>query len=149
MAKSPKENDKQKKARDLYMTGHFTQLQVAEIAGVVPRTIQRWVEAEGWDIILESTKSSKEKRIVKYKGYLKAIEEKIEKRENPDERYPTTAEIDQMTKLESIIKKLQDNASIGEIVMYSKNVCTFVQGYDVEKAKEVSGIFDAYIKSLI
>lgn len=149
MAKSPKENDKQSKARGLYVTGLFTQAQIAEYVGVVPRTIQRWVEAENWDIILESTKSSKEKRIAKYKGYLKAIEEKIEKRENPDERYPTTAEIDQMTKLESIIKKLQDNASIGEIVMYSKNVCTFVQAYDVDKAKEVSGIFDAYIKSLI
>ncbi|MBF0576608.1 hypothetical protein [Dysgonomonas sp. GY617] len=149
MAKTPKENDKQAKARSLYMTGQFTQTQLADIVGVVPRTIMRWAEAESWDVILESTKSSKEKRIAKYKGYLKSIEEKIESRESTNDAYPTTAEIDQMTKLESIIKKLQDNASIGEIVMYSKNVCTFVQGYDVEKAKELVGVFDAYIKSLI
>lgn len=148
MAKSPKENDKQKKAYDLYITGHFTQTQIAELVGVAARTIQRWIEAERWDILLESTKSSKEQRIAKYKGYLQSIELRIEGRDET-ERYPTTAEIDQMTKLESIIKKLQDNASIGEIVMYSKNVCTFVQAYDVEKAKEMSGIFDAYIKSLI
>lgn len=149
MAKIQKKDDKRDKARSLYMTGQFTQSQIADIVGVSSRTIIRWVEAESWDVILESSKSTKEKRIAKYQGYLQSIEQRIETREDPNERHPTTAEIDQMAKLESIIKKLRDDASIGEVVMYSKNLCAFVQAYDLEKAKEISVVCDGYIKSLI
>lgn len=135
-------------ARSLYMTGHYTQKEIADIIGVSSRTVLRWVATEKWDIILESMTTSKEKRIAKYQRYLSDIEAAIENRPE-GQRMPTSAEIDQMTKLENIIKKLQDKASIGEIVHFSKNVCLFVKSYDLEKAKELSGIFDAYIKSLI
>lgn len=147
MAKIQEKDDKRNRAYDFYMTGQFTQSQIAEIVGRSLRTIQRWIEDGKWDKILESTKSTKEKRIAKYQGYLQSIEKRIETRDEID-RFPTTGEIDQMAKLENIIKKLQDKASIGEIVMFSKNICRHVQAYDVEKSKQVSNIFDDYIKTL-
>lgn len=148
MAKSPKQDKAKESARSLYMTGQFQQKEIAEIVGVSARTLVRWVAVEKWDVIFESLKSSKEKRIAKYQKYLNEIEIKIENRDEGD-RLPTNPEIDQMAKIENIIKKLQDKASVGEIVQFSRNVCLFVQAYDVEKSKEISGIFDAYIKSLV
>lgn len=148
MTKKNKQDRARDSARSLYMTGQFTQKQIAEIVNVSPRTILRWVHEDKWDVILDTIQGSREKRITKYQKYLADIETTIESRPI-GQRMPTSAEIDQMSKLENIIKKLTDTASLGEIVQYSKNVCLFVQQYDVEKAKELSGIFDNYIKSLV
>lgn len=148
MAKTQKKDTSKESAKELFMTGQFTQDQIAEIVGKSRRTIIRWVDEGKWDIILESITTSKAKRIAKYQKYLSDLEKDIEEREEM-KGVPTNAEIDKMTKLENIIKKLQESASLGEVVMITKNITLFVQGYDVEKSKELVGIFDAYVKTLV
>ncbi|WP_165026803.1 terminase gpP N-terminus-related DNA-binding protein [Dysgonomonas sp. ZJ279] len=147
MARTPKKNDKKANAKALFMTGNFQQKEIAEVVGVTPKTITEWVRNEKWDLILESQTSTKEKRIARYQKYLNDSYEIIENRPI-SENIPTNGEIDRINKLESTIKKLQDKASIGEIVTMSREVLNFTRtAFDIDKAKELSAVFDAYIKS--
>lgn len=148
MGRTPKKDDKKESAKALYMTGQFTQKQIAGIVKVAPQTLVRWVAAEKWDVILESRTTTKDARIAEYQQYLTELKAGISEREE-GKRFPSTAEIDQMAKLESIIKKLNDEANLGELVNFTIDLLNFVRLTDLSKAQELEAICDAYIKSKV
>lgn len=148
MGQPKKKDNKKESAKALYMTGQFSQKQIAEIVKTTPQTLTRWVTSEKWDVLLESMTTTKEKRIAKYQQYLSDLNDTIEKREE-GARYPSSAEIDQINKLEATIKKLQDKSDLGEMVHFTIDVLNYVRSFDPDKAKELNDIFDAYIKSKV
>ena len=61
-------------------------------------------------------------------------------------RFANSKQADTMNKLASAARKLETEASIADIIEVSKRIITWFRQFDFEKAKEISNLFDAFIK---
>ena len=63
------------------------------------------------------------------------------------QRFPSKAEADSLCTIRDSIIAFEGETSIREIVDVSRGVLTWLRPVDFEKAKEISHIFDQFIKS--
>ena len=61
-------------------------------------------------------------------------------------RFPTTAEADIRRKLTADLEALEQDASVRDIYNVSRGLLDYIRRIDLERAKEISDYFDAYIK---
>ena len=61
-------------------------------------------------------------------------------------RYPSAAEADIRRKLTADLEALEQDASIRDIYNVSRGLLDWLRQQDLERAKELSDYFDAYIK---
>lgn len=146
MARTPKTDTKKKNAKALFITGQYQQKEIAELVGVTVQTISRWVNAEKWDLELASLTITKEKQLARYYAQINEINEAISMRE-PGQRFANSKEADTLLKLSSAAQKLESETGVREIVDVSIGLLEWVRGFDPEKAKELSELFDGYIKT--
>ena len=62
------------------------------------------------------------------------------------ERFATSKEADTINKLAAAIEKMEKDTGISDIISVSKGFLDWLRKTDIEKAKELSNYFDAYIK---
>ena len=143
---------KQKKewARMLYLDGTtlYTQAEISEKVGVSRITLGRWIKDEKWAELRVSVTMTKEQSIKRLYRQIDEVLGMIEKRPQ-GERFPSSQESDTIKKITASIKDLESEVGISEVINVSVKVCDFVRKYDIDKAKEISNIFDQYIKSLL
>lgn len=141
-------SNKQKKelAQVLYLSTNFTQSEIADKVGVSRRTMVRW--SEEWKDLRLNYMQTREARIISTLEQLRELDEHIESRDQ-GARYATPKEADTRRKLTADLKVLEQEASVREIVDVSQGFLDFVRQMDLGKAKELSDLFDAYIKQRI
>ena len=146
MGRTPKQDTKKKNAKALFITGQYQQKEIAELVGVNPKTITRWVNAEKWDVELASLTITKEKQLARYYAQINEINEEISQRDK-GQRYANSKEADTLLKLSTAAQKLETETGVRDIVDVSIGLLEWIRGFDVEKAKELSELFDGYIKT--
>jgi len=138
---------KQKKewAKLLFTRENLTQAEIAERVGVRPATISKWAKSENWQLLKTSITITREEQLARLYQQLDLLQDKILER-TIDKRYPTTAEADIITKLASAIEKLEKETGLNDIISVSKQFLDWLRLSDLEKAKELTLYFDAFIK---
>jgi len=135
-------------AKTLFLTNlTMTQKEISERSGVSQKTISKWVNDENWDDLRTSLLTTREQQLANLYMQLRKLNEAILDRE--DQQYATSKEADVLIKLTSAIDKLEQDLSISDIVNVSKKFLDWVRHADLAKAKEMSNLFDAFIKDNI
>lgn len=141
---------KQKKewAAMLYLKENLTQAEIAEKVGISRQTINKWINAEKWDERLTGISMTKEEQIKNLYRQITEINENIKGRK-AGERHATTSEADIIAKLSTAIKKMEDDIGIADIIGVSMRFCEWIRAVDLDKAKEITRLFDAFIKDTV
>lgn len=138
---------KQKKewAKMLYLKEHLQQQEVAERVGVSKQTLCRWVKTEKWEELKTSVSLTREEQLSNLYRQVAEINKAIAKKEE-GERYASAKEADTINKLAAAIERMEKETGISDIISVSKGFLDWLRKADMEKAKELSYYFDAYIK---
>ncbi len=146
MAKTLTRDAKKNLAKELYLTNKYQQKEIAGMVGVSENTVSRWVKDGKWELLRANLTTTKENVLANWYAQLANLNKIINDRPE-NERFPTSSESDRMIKISAAIKKLETETGIAEITSVCIGLCEFVRQYDVDKAKEISDHFNAYIES--
>ncbi|MHB9003509.1 MAG: helix-turn-helix domain-containing protein [Coriobacteriia bacterium] len=127
----------------LFTVQNLSQVEIAEKTGVSKVTINKWVKKYKWEEEKSSLTVTREQQLQRLYLQIAAINEDISQRE---QKYPTSKEADTINKIASAIDKMERESSLSDIISVSKKVLNWLRAFDLDKAKEMSGIFDAFIK---
>lgn len=138
---------KQKKelAKMLYLKEHLTQKEIAERVSVNKMTICKWVKDEKWEGLKTSLSITREEQLANLYRQIAEINKNIVERKE-GERFSTTKEADTINKLATAIEKMEKETGISDIISVSKGFLDWLRKTDIDKTKELSFYFDAYIK---
>lgn len=130
-------------AKLLFLKENVTQQEIAERVGVSRVTINKWVKE--WEGLKLNILQTREERIGATLQQLDELDKSIQ---NKDEgkRFPTTAEADIRRKLTADLESLEQEASLRDIYNVSRKFLDWLRNHDLAKAKELSDLFDSYIK---
>ena len=141
---------KQKKewAKSEYLHTDTPQSEIAEKVGVAVNTMSKWVVKENWKELKASITISREKEIQRFYAQIAELNKAISEREQ-GLRFATVSESNTLNNLAAAIKKLESETGITDIVNVSVLLVRWIRAFDLEKAKEVSTLIDAFIKETI
>lgn len=131
-------------AKLLYTQERLSIKEVAERVDVSEKTVSKWRTQEGWDNIRKSLLITKNQQITHLYNQLEWLNDDIYNREV---RIATVKEADIISKLTAAIKKLEVDASVGEIFEVGRLFIDFVREIDLTKAKDITTLFDLFIQS--
>lgn len=146
MAKTLSREAKKNLAKELYLTNKYQQKEIAGMVDVAENTVSRWARDGKWELLRANLTTTKESVLANWYAQLANLNKIISERPE-NERFPTSSESDRMIKISAAIKKLETETGIAEITSVCIGLCEFVRQYDVDKAKEISDHFNAYIES--
>ncbi len=132
-------------ARTLYLKENLTQQEIAERVGCARQTLARWIKAEKWEAMKVGMTLGKEQQIANLYRQAEELNQKIMAREK-GERHATTSEADIISKISSSIKKLETEAGIADLVSVGMRFIEWIRPVDLDKAKEVTKLWDKFIK---
>ncbi len=143
-----KENPNKSKARGYYLTGEYTQIEIAEMTGVTPKTIGDWKAEGDWESLKESMLTSRENELKNLYKILKNVNEKTiedidaKRRVNPKDA-------DAVIKYTAAIKNLELETSIADKVEIGTAFINDVRKTDMELAKVIAAHYEVFLKSYI
>ena len=139
---------KKELAQILYVQEKKTQNEIAELLGVSYVTVSKWATKEKWQELRSGVSIAKEQQIMNLYHQINLINEDVMNR--PDgERKVTVKEAKIIADLADAVKKLESEIGIAEIVSCGMKFCDFMRTMDAEKAKEVNGYWDAFLRSML
>jgi transposase len=139
-------NLKKEFACELYIRG-LTQKEIAAKIDVSERTMSLWVNKGNWDVMRKSQLITKQKILADYYEQLEEVCNHI-KQKPEGQRYADNKTADIQMKITAAIKSLETELGISDVVDVSIRILKWLRGIEPDKAKELSGVFDAFIQSL-
>jgi len=138
---------KQKKewAAMLYLKENLTQAEIAEKVGVSKVTMNKWVKAEKWEERKVGITLTREEQIKNLYRQVAEINDVIAGREK-GKRFATTSEADTLSKLSGAIKKMETETGIADIISVGTRFIEFLRPIDLDKAKDITRLFDIFIR---
>lgn len=140
-----KQLEKRNKAKQLYLTGQYTQQEIANLVGVTLTSISRWKEEEGWEELKMSLLTTRENELKRLYKMLKVLNDEIDKKAELSKPI-NSKEADSLLKLTQAIKNLELETSIADKVEVGMNFIEFVRKENVELAQTITRWFDMYIQ---
>lgn len=142
-----KSNKKKELAKLLFVRENLTQKEIAERVGTSEQTICRWVAENDneWKKLRQSIIITKEEQLRRLYEQMDELNQEISRRD-PGKRYANTKEADTLVKLTAAANNLESDASIADIIEVSKRFLNFMRPVNLDKAREMSGYLDAFIK---
>lgn len=142
--------NKQKKewAGMLYLKENLTQQEIAEKVGVSRITINKWIKAEMWEQRKAGLTLTREEQISLLYQQVAEINRNIKDREE-GKRFATSKEADVLIKLSSAIKKMETESGIADIIDVGMRFIEFLRPVNLELAKDVTRMYDLFVKSSI
>lgn len=132
-------------ARTLYLKDNLTQQEIAEKVGASRQTIIRWAAAEKWEEMKVGMTLGHEQQIANLHRQVMELNNLIISR--PDgKRFATSAEADTLGKLAAAIKKMETEVGITDLVNVGMRFIEWIRPIDLDKAKEVTVLWDKFIK---
>ncbi len=129
----------------LYTKENLTQQEIADKVGVSRQTISKWIKDGKWDDLKAGLTLTRESQIDSLYRQVVEINALISNRP-PGERFANNGEADILAKLSTSIKKLETEVGIADLVSVAQRFIKFVRAIDLDKAKELTVLFDAFIK---
>lgn len=127
----------------MFLKENITQQEIADRIGASRITVNKWVNE--WKSLKLNLLQTREERIGSTLSQLDELDRSIQSKEE-GKRFPTAAEADIRRKLTTDLEALEQDASIRDIYNVSRGLLDWLRQLDIEKAKELSDYFDAYIK---
>lgn len=138
-------SQKKEWAKTLYLKENLTQQEIADRVGVSRITINKWINTEKWEQQKVGITLTREEQISNLYRQVAEINKVIAARPE-GERFATTAEADILGKLSSTIKKMETDVGIADIISVLTQFIEWLRPVDLEKAKELTRLADAFIK---
>ncbi len=130
------------------MKENLTQQEIADRVGVSRITVNRWIADGKWEVQKAGLTLTREEQIANLYRQVAEINRKIA--DKPEgERFASNAEADILGKLSAAIKKMETDVGIADIISVQTKFIEFLRSIDFEKAKELTQLSDAFIKSLL
>nr|DAV64438.1 MAG TPA: putative transcription regulator [Caudoviricetes sp.] len=132
----------------LYLKENLTQAEIAEKIGVSRQTISKWIKAEKWEERKVGITLTREEQIASLYRQVAEINKAIDERPK-GERFASSKEADILGKLSAAIKKMETDTGIADIISVGTRFIEFVRPIDLDSAKNITRLFDAFIKTSI
>lgn len=132
----------------LYIKENLIQQEIADKVGVSRQTINKWIKDEKWEERKAGITLTREYQIDNLYRQVAEINKVIAGRPE-GERFASNGEADILAKLSTSIKKLETEVGIVDLVSVAQRFVKFVRAIDLDKAKEFTRLFDAFIKESI
>lgn len=139
---------KKELAQILYVQEKRTQMEIAELIGVPQPTVSKWAKEEHWSELRSGVSITKEQQIMNIYHQIAQINENINKRPE-GERMANVKEAKVIADLALAVNKMESEVGIAEIVSCGMKFCDFMRQMDSEKAKEVNGYWDNFLRSML
>lgn len=140
---------KQKKelAKDYFTMSNLSQKEIAQKVGVTEKTLSKWANANNkeWKQLRDAVGEGMEQEIIRLKRQLKEFNDYIDSKKE-GERFGTSKEYDALMKLRRFIDYFDSNP-LSSVVSIMQEFLEFYKMIDLDKAKELSSVSDAFIKS--
>ncbi len=135
-------------AKTLYLKENLTQQEIADRVGVSRVSVSNWCRKEKWEEQRVGITLTREEQIRSLYRQVAAINKAIEERPE-GERFASPAEADIIGKLSKSIKQMETEVGIAEVISVMTRFIDFLRPVDLEKAKDVTRLADAFIKSIL
>jgi len=140
-----KAEQKKELAKLLFVNEKLSQKEIAQRVEISEKTLSRWVNDGQWRKLRQSLLVTKEEQLRRIYEQIDELNTAIASRE-PGQRYANTKDADTLSKLTSAAKNLESEASISDIISVAKRFLNWLRPLDIDKAKEISLLIDAFIK---
>ena len=148
MAKELNNTQKKEWAKTLYLKENLTQQEIAERVGVARITVNRWVADGKWEEQKVGLTLTGEEQVANLYRQVAEINRKIA--EKPEgERFASSTEADILGKLSAAIRKMETDVGIADVISVQTKFIEFLRPIDLDKAKELTQLSDAFIKSIL
>ena len=143
-----KQHDKKEKAKSLFLTGQYSQKEIASLTGISEKTISKWKEIDDWDSFKTSLLTTRENELKRMYKILKNVNDSTI--EDIDEgRKVNPKDADAVIKYTAAIKNLEIETSIADKVEVGIAFINMVRAEDVELSKQIATWFDTFLKQFI
>lgn len=140
-------NNSQKKqwAQTLYLRENLTQLEIAERVGVSRVTVSKWVRDGKWEEQKAGLTLTRQEQVANLYRQVAEINRTIATR-HEGERFPNSKEADILGKLSAAIRNMEQETGIADIISVLTAFIEWLRPLDLDKAKEITRLADAFIK---
>lgn len=146
MANNLSNTQKKEWAKTLYLKENLTQQEIADRVGVSRVSVNRWIADGKWEE--QKVGLTREEQVANLYRQVAEINRKIA--EKPEgERFASNAEADILGKLSAAIRKMETDVGIADVISVQTKFIEFLRPIDLGKAKELTQLSDAFIKSLL
>lgn len=135
-------------AKTLFISEHLTQAELADKVGVSRITMNKWIKSERWEELKVGITLTKSEQLKNLYNQVGALNKFISSKEE-GKRFADSKEADILMKLSASIKKMEDDVGIAEVIEVGRKFIEFTRRIDVEKAKDLAALYDAFIKSIL
>lgn len=132
-------------AKTLYLRENLTQQEIAERVGVSRVTVSNWVRAGKWEEQKAGLTLTRQEQVANLYRQVAEINRVISTRAE-GERYPNSKEADILGKLSAAIRNMEQEVGIADIISVLTSFIEWLRPLDLDKAKELTRLADAYIK---
>jgi len=145
--KQTNNSNKRNLAHVIYMAGDHTMAEIAEMVSLSERTIRNWAEQGNWKKERAARAITPQRLLDDLYMLVNQIVEKINNREG--DKVATPDEAMSISRLADAIKKMQTDVGIVEIVGVGTRFINWMRSVDLDKAKEISQFFNAFLKDQV
>ena len=132
-------------AKTLYLRENLTQQEIAERVGVSRVTVSNWVRAGKWEEQKAGLTLTRQEQVANLYRQVAEINRAISARAE-GERFPNSKEADSLGKLSAAIRNMEQETGIADIISVLTSFIEWLRPLDLDKAKELIRLADAYIK---
>ena len=132
-------------AKTLYLRENLTQQEIAERVGVSRVTVSNWVRAGKWEEQKAGLTLTRQEQVANLYRQVAEINRAISARAE-GERFPNSKEADILGKLSAAIRNMEQDTGIADIISVLTSFIEWLRPLDLDKAKELTRLADAYIK---
>ena len=138
-----KSAQKKEWAKLLYLQGDMSQKEIAQKVETSEQTLCKWIKLEGWEHQRTSLIITKENQLCLIYDQLAMLNKAIK---DSTTGYATPPQADTLIKYSAAIRSLETEVALADVIEVAKRFVNFLRPIDIEKAKEVTRLFDAFIK---
>lgn len=131
-------------AYSIYMAEDATQEEIAERTGLSKVTIGKCIKNGLWKDLKEAMSISREEQLKSFTSQLNELNRCIQSREEKF-RFPTSKEVDIQIKLSKAINMLKGDASLVDLITFSKLFVKYLRTNHPERVKELSLLINEFI----
>lgn len=132
-------------AKTLYLRENLTQQEIAERVGVSRVTVSNWVRSGKWEEQKAGITLTRQEQVANLYRQVAEINRAISARAD-GEKFPNSKEADILGKLSAAIRNMEQETGIADIISVLTGFVEWLRPLDLDKAKELTRLADAYIK---
>ena len=132
-------------AKTLYLRENLTQQEIADRVGVSRVTVSNWVRAGKWEEQKAGLTLTRQEQVANLYRQVAEINRAISGRAE-GERFPNSKEADILGKLSAAIRNMEQETGIADIISVLTSFIEWLRPLDLDKAKELTRLADAYSK---